>query len=693
MKVKVNETGENVKKLFNLYDFKLKYNDDKKPYYYEVAKYSGIDQILIIPKYYLNEKIEVIGTSSFKDNQYIKTLVLSDAIRKIDDDAFVNTSHLVIYTPLSPNEVSFSNIKNVEIVYGLDEITEQNDIVFALLNDGTANVIGNNLDERKYDLFGRFGLTIEIPDIVCDHRVVRIENFAFANALNVKNYIFNKNIKSIGTSAFKNNEMLEGFYASENVIEIGDFALQNCFNLRLVEIPKSVKKLGYHLLEGVYKPMILFESDKINFNIDFNPESLELFTGYQSSISRENIHYALFKDQTAMIIGHSIYHKTDVIIPDNIDVDEIHYIVKRISSFSFYANKYIVNVTLPDTMTHIYNNAFAESGLFSVNLPKQLIHLGEAVFYDAINLKELVIPQGIKEVPRGLCNRCFSLVKVVLSSSVTKISDESFLEANQLQFINFPISIEEIGDSAFYNTALSYVEIGYSIKYIGDLAFAFCENLKILIILNEHVKLGERIIEGNEKMQIFIEGNDEANSSLMLMNQSKKKNRVFNEIYKVTEIEGVKYLITNFDTVFVVGYNPDFLEKDVIIVPKIGHSEVIKIIAFALKDATQMETLYIPETVIKIEDFFISGNSNLRKLTIPNHLNPLRLDQLGIVTDLTIEVYDDSIQRDLDELFDEINQYVNNKDCINPIEIREKFNLSHTQLNAMMNRLRGKTHD
>lgn len=674
-------------KLFNMYDFKLNYNINEKPHYYEVERYTGSDKMLIIPKYFLHDQIEIIESCSFRGNKYLKVLILSDAIRIIKSDAFMDTCNLVVYTPLSKGEIDFGNNNNVTVKYGLEEIYEQDDLFYALLNDGTATVVGNNLDDRKYNSFSDFGLTVEVPDFVSDHRVVHVGNYAFSHTYNVKNYIFNKNLESIGAFAFENNTMLEGFFVSDNVSEIGDFALKDCFRLKLVEISKSVQNLGYHLLEGVYKPIILFEHDEINIETDFNPENLTIITGHQSSISKGNLHYGLLRNRTAIIIGHSIYHKTDIIVPETIEVEGVEYKVERIAPFCFSGLKYIVKVSLPETITHIYQSAFSESSLYSINLPKNLLHLSEAVFYECINLIELSIPAGIKEIPRGLCNRCFSLEKVVLPEGLKKISRESFLEANQLRSINFPISIEEIGEASFYNTKVGYIELGYNIKNIDDLAFAYCNELRTLIIQNEFVKLGDRIIDGNENMQIFIEGNDESNSSIILMKQSKKKNKVFNEIYKVSEIEGVKYLITHSESIFVVGCNPDSLEKDVKIVHRIGHSEVTKIISCAFKNAVHMETLFIPETVLKIEDYFAIGTLNLKKLTIPNHLNPLRAAQLVNMIDLAIEVYDDSDNRDLNELFDEINHYLDSKDYVNPIEIREKFNLSHTQLYEIMKRV------
>ena len=113
---------------------------------------------------------------------------------------------------------------------------------------------------------------------------------------------------------------------------------------------------------------------------------------------------------------------------------------------------------------------FEGSDLTSIELPENLTYLGEAIFKDCLYLKNIKIPQKITRIPKQALMNCQSLVDVELHEYIEIFDEMCFYEANHLSYIDFPINLRELKDYCLYGTNLSYIEIGYGIKEIGELA-------------------------------------------------------------------------------------------------------------------------------------------------------------------------------------------------------------------------------
>lgn len=115
-------------------------------------------------------------------------------------------------------------------------------------------------------------------------------------------------------------------------------------------------------------------------------------------------------------------------------------------------------IYFPDTVTIVSDNAFLETGISDLFLPRNVTSVGKCAF-------------------KG----CYHLSTVHSSNSLTKIGDYAFCDTKIRKFF-FPDGINEIGKHAFENTLLSEVYIPPGCMMIGEGAFSNCISLKKVTI-------------------------------------------------------------------------------------------------------------------------------------------------------------------------------------------------------------------
>ena len=125
--------------------------------------------------------------------------------------------------------------------------------------------------------------------------------------------------------------------------------------------------------------------------------------------------------------------------------------------------------------------AFAETAITAIELPETLETIGEAAFIYT-KLAEIVIPASVKTMAGGTFIRCENLEKVEFKGDKLKtIGSNTFEDCTALKEIQWPTSLEEIGDVAFWD-CLELEELDFrelkNLKKIGFCLTAQTPNLK-----------------------------------------------------------------------------------------------------------------------------------------------------------------------------------------------------------------------
>lgn len=161
---------------------------------------------------------------------------------------------------------------------------------------------------------------------------------------------------------------------------------------------------------------------------------------------------------------------------------------------------WIGKVTLPDTVTEISDNAFANcselvevvfsSGVKTIGdnafvncdslqkftLPASCESIGNSAFYDCRSLQYVDLV-NVKDLGTNVFSGCTSLESVKLSENMTYIPESAFHLCSGLKEVVIPENVREIGTLAFYSTGIESVIVKGDLDVIGSQAFYECRNL------------------------------------------------------------------------------------------------------------------------------------------------------------------------------------------------------------------------
>lgn len=122
--------------------------------------------------------------------------------------------------------------------------------------------------------------------------------------------------------------------------------------------------------------------------------------------------------------------------------------------------------------------AFSDSGIESIHIPGTVSEFGTSVFGSCQNLKTVTIGEGVESIGASMFSNCPFLSSITLPSSLTKIENKAFYMCTRLVDCNLPEGLTEIGDSAFGNCSwLETLRIPSTVCSIGKEAFIYCYSL------------------------------------------------------------------------------------------------------------------------------------------------------------------------------------------------------------------------
>lgn len=290
------------------------------------------------------------------------------------------------------------------------------------------------------------GSDVKIPSYVNGIPVVEIYDKAFRNCFLVTSVKIPDTVTKIGVEAFSFCSKLVSVNIPDSVKEIGDDAFIGCDSLIEISIPSSVETFGKSIFEGL---------DSL--------KKVTLGNGIKS-------------------ISDHMFSKCPLletlIIPDS---------VNSIGNYAFFECKSLSSVTIPQNVSYIGNHAFNNcDGITSIIVPDNVKNLGTGAFSQCSSLKTAYIGKNASNLYWGTFNGCSSLVSITVDNDNANYSSENgvLFNKNKTKLIIFP--------SKNVNTIYSVPE---SVTLIGENAFAYCFNLKNVILPDNLKTIGECAFE------------------------------------------------------------------------------------------------------------------------------------------------------------------------------------------------------
>ncbi|WP_281612844.1 leucine-rich repeat protein [Flammeovirga sp. SubArs3] len=239
---------------------------------------------------------------------------------------------------------------------------------------------------------------------------------------------------------------LEAVVIPEGMTEIAPNTFQNNKSLSTVVLPSGVKKIGNYAFYGCN----LEEVDLSNVT-DFGDFAFAL----------NHLSTVIFNDQVVSL-GTGVFKNnnfTELVFPEGIN---------RIPTEFLRGNK-IEKLTLPLSIQEVGNYAFQGNSINEILYKNNDILLGDGVFMDN-ELEVLYLPTNLKKISSELFQGNKISGTITIPSFVKNIGDFAFKD-NEIAFIDFNEGLLSIGEKAFYGNAYDTIELPNSLVHIKSKAF------------------------------------------------------------------------------------------------------------------------------------------------------------------------------------------------------------------------------
>ena len=268
-------------------------------------------------------------------------------------------------------------------------------------------------------------------------------------------------LKCVGEGAFTDTQLSQ-LSLPASVEYIGDYAFSNNL-LTNITIPENVKTIGAGAFYG----------NAINQQIYFNaincdtPKDSENYI--RSTVFDREVESFVFGNKVETIsnsLCEGMYNLTQITIPNS--VKEIHD-----NAFEY---TYLSSITIPENVSKIGNNVFVGcydlttvnwNAKYCTRIPSQNKYGEDEVYplfmstytYDENpdetylrGAKNIIFGSEVENIPASLVQYNELITEITIPASVKSIEKYAFAENYSLNTVNLPASVENIHPTAFYNT-------------------------------------------------------------------------------------------------------------------------------------------------------------------------------------------------------------------------------------------------
>ena len=424
----------------------------------------------------LSENVKEITPEAFLYCKDISTVVLSNGLLKIDDEAFSSSGISSITLPntlLTIGKSAFSQCERLTAIEIPNSVTNIKEDAFNECHRLKTAVLPDNL---KIIEGGTFNSCTILSSVTFPSKLEEIGNNAFKDCSFLKDLQLPDGLKFIGNEAFAGCYCLGDVHIPSSVVAIGNnaFAGVNSFN-----ITSSLVELGYQTANNftfdstserfVYEDGALYNSSKTRL-ISYNSNGEDAFfeipesTHVIDSYAFTGFHYNYIEEFSYSITINGEHLSADIAAffeSEGVDYEESdrYYVPNKNNAFlSFYNDStwegvdctvvefnldinYFYNVENLDNYLAFINGAFAHEGLSVTEIPQvtsastEDVSIGFAPIYEQVFSK---------------------LEVVVIPTTVTYILENAFYDC-----VDYPYIFYKGTEEQFANINLQYTEDGY----------------------------------------------------------------------------------------------------------------------------------------------------------------------------------------------------------------------------------------
>lgn len=287
--------------------------------------------------------------------------------------------------------------------------------------------------------------------------------------------------------------------------------------------------------------------------------------------------------------------------------------VTSIKSHAFDGCNSLTEVAIPSNITQLENSIFYDcASLSSVSFEENGAQiLPYAFFENCIKLDNVVLPSTIKEIEHGAFRGCSSLSKISIQGINTVIGNNAFKGCSALKEITILNGVKSIGEGTFKGcSSLKQIKLSGNIKNIPDYAFDGCSLLQSVVLSNNITWIGEYAFNDCSSLkEINIPLKIESIRDYAFQNCSAIQNIDLSNVNYI--YEGAFNSCTSLKKVELADCLNDGVTDDDAIRP------------YTFQNCSSLESVTIPETLIKIGDAAFAKCSSLKEIIIPESIQTI----------------------------------------------------------------------
>lgn len=436
--------------------------------------------------FYPGTKIDTIDDYCFASCTNLKTLRLPNKINSIGKYAFSNcirlTEILFPSTLKSIGEYAFEGCTNLGWVNIPSSVTYIGQNAFSRLSpDFGALSISSQYSSNISNLVSVQDITTQVYKAYLfkksnyDYNIwlrslaLDIQTEVFVNTLTFLSEIWDK---QISTTAQYNNPIYD-----VNGIYQGTFGekLHSSISITIISKNWSDQTLANITLNTLNAQKI--DSEDAWLSLQNTPPTYASLSGqdiiYKYTFNSTTGTLTANSTLTANMVSSTVINGNTGYFAATITNDGTSPIVKI--GENAFANRNIVSITFPDTLTEIASGAFSGSKLSGLlSIPNTVTTIGDGAFQDCSGITHIIIPDSVATIGQNAFRGC-GISYIIIPSSVNAIGVGAF--QNCAQLINVYVPIPPSTPPAFYtnyNTSSAYFNTGTaspSIKYNYTLDF------------------------------------------------------------------------------------------------------------------------------------------------------------------------------------------------------------------------------
>ena len=460
-----------------------------------------------LPSVIIPDSVTYLGDYAFYDCKSFTSITIPDSVTSIGYQTFAYCKSLTSVT-IGNGVISIGS----SAFYGCESLTG----VYITDMSSWCRISFSSSDTNPLYYAGNLYLDGElVTNLVIPEDITSIGFCTFYKCKSLQNVIIHNNVTDIDNSAFYYCTGLTSVTIGNGVTSINYYAFSKCSNLKEIHFnATAMNDLSEY--NNVFSYAGQNGGAKVIIGKNVTKIPAYLFCPYSNFSDSPKIVSVEFEEGSVCeSIGNYAFARCDslksVTIPDsvtNIGTDAFAYLL-NLTQINFEAEK------MDDLSAGVFDGTGRDKGGITLTIGEKVTKIPAYLFYsesDTLKISEIKFNNKCESIGNYSFSHNHYITNITMPVSVTSIGEGAFKGCTQLQTV-VARGVQTLGQSAFYNTALSEINIidGVStipeVKTIPKEAFKYTK-LRTIRIPSSVTSIRESAFSDSSQLQtVYLEDN------------------------------------------------------------------------------------------------------------------------------------------------------------------------------------------